>query len=351
MNWNLLHKYLAGECDAVERRLVEKWLNENPENVQFMDSLKEIWKVKPTDTIEVDVQNAWQTFEMERLPVAEMERIGNDEHSFSGHYQKVERHNNLRFPRTILNAAAAAAIIFFTVIFYQQITQQNVEVADERIDQIIETDRGERTSVLLPDGSHIGLNADSKVIIPAGFPEESREIYLEGEAYFDVQSDKNKPFIVNSAHTFTRVLGTKFGVRAYNDEDRTHAVVEEGEVMVGYQHSDEGEVILKRNDLAKLSHNPSADIDVQKVDNLDEYIGWRNGDLIFTNTPFDEVEKRLERWFDIELEIEDSTFYAKNLTASFKNEPLTEVLNVVSLSLDGEYQRDGRLVTFKNNQQ
>lgn len=345
-----MHKYLSGECDTVERRLVEKWLKEDPENVQFLGSLKEIWKVKPKDVVEVDVREAWQTFETQRLPVAEMGKNGDDEQSFPSQYQKVERHKNLRFPRTVLNVAAAAAIIFFTVIFYQQISQQNTEVADERIDQVIETDRGERTSVLLPDGSHIGLNAESKLIIPAGFPEESREIYLEGEAYFDVQSDKEKPFIVNSEHTFTRVLGTKFGVRSYSDEGRTQAVVEEGEVMVGYKDTDEGEVILQKNDLAKLSHNPSADIDVQKVDNLDEYIGWRNGDLIFANTPFDEVEKRLERWFDIELEIEDSSLYAKDLTASFKDEPLTEVLNVVSLSLDGEYQRDGRLVTFKSNQ-
>lgn len=349
MNWNLIHKYLSGECNSAERQRVIKWMNEEPRNEKLLASIKEIWEVTPQDVVEVNAEAAWRYFNKHYLTYT-LEGLNTSESPGVSHhlslYRTRKRKSHIYF-QWILKSGAAAAVLLFAVFFYQFLPAPVTQQIPELVDQHIETDRGQRTTVNLADGSKVMLNAASKLTVPAGFPHKSREVHLEGEAYFDVQSDKEKPFIVNSEHTFTKVLGTKFGVRAYPDEDHSRAVVEEGRVMVGYQTEKENpSEILEQNDLAVLFNKGGTE--VSEVKNLAEYLGWKNGQLQFTDTPFRDVKRQLERWYAIQVEVEDTLMYDRKLTAAFSDEPLTEVLNVVSLSLNGDYNRKGRSILFKN---
>ncbi|MEX0721525.1 MAG: FecR domain-containing protein [Balneolaceae bacterium] len=347
MNWNLIHKYLSGECSSVERQKVIEWMNEEPRNKKLMASIKGIWEVTPHDAVEVNAEAAWRYFKkhyltLEGQPTSEPREASH--HLSLYHTRKRKSHIYFQW---VLKSGAAAAVLLFSVFFYQFLPEPNAQQVPVLVDQHIETDRGQRTTVNLADGSKVMINAASKLTVPAGFPSKSRDVYLEGEAYFDVQSDKEKPFIVNSKHTFIKVLGTKFGVRAYPDEDHSRAVVEEGRVMVGYQKEKENQSeILEKNHLAVLFNEGGTE--VRQIDNLAEYLGWKNGQLQFTDTPFRDVKRQLERFYAIQVEVEDTLMYDRRLTAAFSDEPLTEVLNVVSLSLNGIYSREGRSVFLKS---
>lgn len=339
-----MHKYLAGECDEGEKQRIEAWLEADPTNREFLNQLQSIWDVTPRNAVDVDAWEAWEKFKEDRLSTSlEQTREITEPEPASFHYSKYGRSGKRGPLRSMLYAGAAAAAVLFAVLFYHQVLP-----ITEQAERQFKTERTQQMRLNLADGSQIILNSESQLTVPPDFPDESREVYLEGEAYFDVQSNDEKPFIVNSEHTFVKVTGTKFGVRAYDNVEQSLAVVEEGEVIVGYHdHGNKQQVVLHANDLAILPHRGTDDrLRVKKVEKLTEYLGWRKGKLVFQNTPLRDVERRLERWYGIQVEIADSTLYDNNLTAVFEDEPLIEVLNVVALSLGVEYKRDDQHIIF-----
>lgn len=181
--------------------------------------------------------------------------------------------------------------------------------------------------------------------IPGRFASDRREVYLEGEAYFEVAPDPDRPFIIRTEHSITRVLGTQFNLQAYPEKE-VRIVVEEGKVAFGRRETGSRPVELVRNQMGVLSDDKEAS--VYPVKNMNLYTGWIKGRLIFKDTPMLQVMERLERWYDIECVLADSLLKKRTVTGDFEEESMAEVLNIISLSVGMTYEEEDRRITFSS---
>jgi len=204
--------------------------------------------------------------------------------------------------------------------------------------------------IRLSDGTSVLLNAESKLRLPQEFTSEARVVYLEGEAFFEVTSDPNAPFFVYAGDAVTQVLGTKFGVRAYPEDQAVQVVVVEGTVTLRTRTSSaHQEARITSHQRGVLRHD--GQMIRFEVEDLSRYLGWTEGRLVFTETPLPAVLTTLERWYDIKCHLADSTVANRTLTASFQDEPLPEILAIVARALDLDYHRTDRVVVFETTRE
>lgn len=157
------------------------------------------------------------------------------------------------------------------------------------------TPRGKDFELILSDGTRVWLNADSKIDYPAKFDGGKRIVRLQGEAFFEVAKDKERPFIVLTRNFQTRVLGTKFNVRSYTDED-SHVTLIDGSVEVRNLKGDGAPIVLTPGDDARFMQN--GNIETQKVD-VDSYVYWNEGFFYFDNVSMIDIMQSLGRWYNV----------------------------------------------------
>lgn len=344
MNWTLLIRYLSNQCTPEETQRVRQWLKEDERNKDFLDFIGKIWEVEPRDEFEFDAKKAWNHF-----------KVGNlrkDAVRIPGSSPDGDKSRRIKKPWGAYFSAAAAVFIIVFLFFYSNNGFGLMGEADRgqfTMQEII-TEKGQKTTFTLSDGTRVILNSGSTLRIPGRFKNESREVYLEGEAYFEVVHRENDPFIVHSGSFYTRVMGTEFVVSSYPDDENPEVAVSEGKVSLN-KEDDSGHRIayVEKEQLGRLEKN--GNFEVTAAGDLGQYLGWTTGKLVFSETPLSEIASKLERWYDIEVQVQDSSVLSRKLTAEFDKEPLTEVLRVITISLELEYdyRRDKRTISFFNN--
>jgi len=205
------------------------------------------------------------------------------------------------------------------------------------------TARGQLSSLTLPDGSRVLLGADTRLRVPRDYGVSSRTVDLEGEAYFAVEYDAKRPFIVRTEHGSTQDLGTEFAVRAYR-QDAVEVVVAEGRVALrGVKRADSVLVTLHPRERAVLDSSGGAMVtrDVP----LANYLAWTRGALMFDDVPLAHVIAQLERWYDLEIEV-DEALADERVTISFMAKSADEAVKALAQVLDVRATRAGRLVRF-----
>lgn len=206
---------------------------------------------------------------------------------------------------------------------------------------------GQRTSVMLADGSRAWLGVGSRLRVGGGYGVGHRELHLEGEGYFDVAPDARRPFIVHANGVVAEALGTEFVVRRHTDDRVATVVVVEGTVAV---RTDSGGtprrgVALTAGQLAEVDDaglitlTPDADVG--------RYTGWRDGRLEFDRAPLSEVSRELGRWYDVELVIEDSALLDVPVTGTFTELPASTIVPIICRSLNARCESDGRRVRIR----
>lgn len=163
----------------------------------------------------------------------------------------------------------------------------------------IQTPKGGRYKISLPDGSKVWLNSASALTYPTAFSKLERKVKLRGEAYFEIARNKSLPFRVESNSQVVEVLGTHFNINSYEDEDYIKTTLLEGSVRVILNSSKPNAQLLKPGEQSLTSASKS-DIKVQHTD-TEKAIAWKNGYFKFKNTPIKEIMKEIERWYDVEL--------------------------------------------------
>jgi ferric-dicitrate binding protein FerR (iron transport regulator) len=189
----------------------------------------------------------------------------------------------------------------------------------------LQTPRGGEYTITLSDGSKVYLNAESEFRYPETFTGDQRKVYLKGEAYFEVQYMKDKPFIVEVSGVQTRVLGTTFNIRSYPEEREIATTLINGKVNVVNQHSS---VILNPGEQA-VATDPATEINVKEVD-IKNYTAWRYGRLIYDNEPLDNILMELSRWYDFELFYENEGAKKIPFSCNLKRyDNLSELLTIL----------------------
>ncbi|MDD4108855.1 MAG: DUF4974 domain-containing protein [Prolixibacteraceae bacterium] len=198
---------------------------------------------------------------------------------------------------------------------------------------------GSRTFIELPDGTQVHLNHGSKLSYPQIFSGESRKVVLEGEAYFTVAHDPDKPFQVETRNLLVTAMGTEFNLMAYTDHHYIEATLAEGKIVM--QKKEDGEkhktirVMEPGEHLRYLTEQNSfscAEEDVNK------YISWKDGILIFKNDSLKDIAFRLGRWYNIDFEFKCDSLKEFPYTATFIDETLTQILDLLQLATPIKYE-------------
>jgi transmembrane sensor len=235
---------------------------------------------------------------------------------------------------------AAAIVITLGVAVVWQSRRTPDSAGPEIAAQSYSAPLGSPHEVTLSDGSKVTLAPGSRLNVPATFPARGRDVYLTGEAFFEVAHDAARPYVVHAAHAQTRVLGTSFNVSAYADIPEVSVVVVTGRVQLSGAAQPGRE--LTPGQLGTLE--PSGAVTVEPVD-VEAYTNWLRG-LSFNSVRFADALPRLERWFGVRLIIADRELGEKRLTAFFAQQSLSDVLDALATTLNARYERSADRITF-----
>lgn len=339
-NWRLIQQYVTGNASADERRRLENWLDQHPDNIKVLREVEKIWSLTSEEDFDLNVESSWDQFRqsrMNRKPIP----IRRTSRKSSG---------NLIY---LYRAAAILLVTMITGYFVNQYTSNDDasrQVADFLVMENMETGKGEKARVTFSDGTEVTLNSAGSVSFPKEFRGTKREIYLDGEAYFKVMHDPDRPFIVHTQGVEVQVLGTEFNVRGWSEDSSVDVVVREGKVSVNATNPE----LVKRNGASIILTEglftsvrrgqlpePAQEVDVVK------HLLWRNGGLHFDSVPFNKVTKEIERRFNVQISMESSQELLDTpYTGTFQYARLDEILSVISVSMEIGYRRDGSNIIF-----
>lgn len=316
-------------------------MKQDSANKQLLDDFKNVWEkaginFNPKNN-SFDAIEGWQQ-------VKEQIETNHKKQSPGDAYLKSSGHGiKYRFLRVAAIFIAAAFIGYFGYLT----ARNSYEVKQqEPILQEIATENGQRTHLTLSEGTSILLNAGSKIRLPKIFKQDKREVYLEGQAYFKVAENPDKPFIIHLEGTTVRVLGTEFSVSAYPEDETVQVVVKEGRVSFEAKDSVKSEsAIVTANELVRFDEKSNMLI-TREVSDLGLYLGWIDGSLNFKQTVMTEVAVDLERRYGVTVTFADEAVKEMKLTAHLKSKRIKNVLDVISISLKIKYELKNNHVTF-----
>jgi len=206
---------------------------------------------------------------------------------------------------------------------------------------------GSISEVILPDGSHIFLNSGSILKYSMEDSIGKREIFLNGEAWFQVAKMKARPFLVHTTSYDVVVTGTTFNVKAYPEEKEVVTTLVEGSVEIGRVNTKESRTILKQGQ--QLVYNKESDkVSVGEV-NTRMYTSWKDNKLVFVNMKLKDLAVLLERRFGVDIEIADPGIMDYHYDGTFKNETILEVLEILRHTLPVEYKIEGQNIVIQKN--
>jgi transmembrane sensor len=216
----------------------------------------------------------------------------------------------------------------------------------EKEELTISTPLGGQYQVTLSDGTVVFLNAGSALKYPAVFGKSAREVYLTGEAYFEVAKDKARPFTVTTPEQQLRVLGTHFNISAYADERATKTTLLEGAVQVSpLARSGAEPALLSPGEQSELRGNSLQ----LKMADLEEALAWKNGDFIFKEEALESIMRKVSRWYDVQVEFEDEAskhIILGGMVSRAKN--ISAILKMIELTKRVQFRVQGRKIIVLN---
>ncbi|KQM77312.1 hypothetical protein ASE74_18910 [Pedobacter sp. Leaf216] len=246
-----------------------------------------------------------------------------------------------------LKVAAVAAIVLAGLLVYNKaavfFNHNNLPTLTQAT-----TKAAEVKTIVLADGSTVKINSGSSLKYPAHFTGNTRNVYLSGEAFFDVKKNPKHPFIVHTEQLAVKVLGTAFDVKAYRDDAFTETTLIRGRVSITLKHNGTASFILKPNDKFTLANGKA------NMSKLSHYDGtganrvietaWTNHELIYKNNRFDEIAKLFERWYGINISFKEPELKTVRFTGYVDKETLDEALNVLKSIENFNYSIKGKNV-------
>jgi len=235
-------------------------------------------------------------------------------------------------------AAAIMAIAFLSIYAYKIYRPQKALAVAEPIEYLeVRAGAGEIKNVTLPDSSKITLNSGSLIIYPDKFAGSKRNVYLSGEAVFDVTHDEQKPFEVSTADFIVKVHGTKFNVSAYSDDDVVSTVLCRGSISV-LNRCDDKEYYLYP-DMSFSFEKKSGKIKIASV-NADDVTSWTSGGLCFNNASIMEIINAVGRRHNVKIYLETDKYYQDRITAKFVHgETELEIMDALVRLMPGLHYR------------
>jgi ferric-dicitrate binding protein FerR (iron transport regulator) len=375
VNKEKIIKFLLGETSKEESRLVNQWLNENDENKKYFDEIAFVWKTSgiAQNIEQKDVEKDRKIF-IQKIGALPDEKTMKSPEPVRRNLQLFRSSTGAKYYQWLRIAAIfiLAFCLSWTVFYF---ANRKPDTGSLAYNQIITT-KGQKSQIILSDGTKVWLNSETTLKYSSAFNEKKREVFLEGEAFFEVQKKGNKiPFIVKTSEIDIKVLGTSFNVMAYPDEETIETTVVKGSVCIVRKDlisSPDQNIILKPNQkvtllkkesrvilseietkkptlikstktIRSISPSEKAQILVSPEVDIELHIAWKDDRLIFQSETFENICYKLERWYDVKIHVRNEDLMKYRYTGKFVHkETINQVLEILKLTTPINY-------TFKQN--
>jgi transmembrane sensor len=341
IQWELMFEYLRGRTTKEDEEKLNEWIHSDIKNKRTFDQIKKIWNTPRKNLPKADVEKAW-------INIKERIDIENSSQNFPSDKILEFDSNPKRNPfwwhvvsTKLLKIAAVVLVLFISSYF--------LFIRHAAMNEII-VGNSQKTEITLEDGTLITLDAGSIFRYPKNFESDMREVFLNGEGYFEVAHDNNKPFIIHANDARIKVLGTKFNVRAWRDDKKVVVAVAEGKVSLRSQNESDPDkkVVITKGQVSVMRENEAPS--EAKNANVDDYLSWLDREDYFRDVPLQEVFNQLERWYDVDIQLSDESYASNQVTIFIKKKPIEEILDVIALMNNLQYKQNGKKIIFTPNE-
>ncbi len=325
---DLITRYFSGEITEQELRLLSDWMKSDSQNEALFREYLKTWNLIEEQKIHASVNTEQEWIALQAK--MDVSASANETAPKVIPLTKNNGNRNFSFRSVWKVAATVTVLIASTFILYFYFSKP---------ENIIVTAQGKNTEVVLPDGSEVSLHAGSQLTYPESFASNSRKVNLKGEAYFKVAHDNTKAFIVASGDARVEVLGTQFNVNTNSSANSMEVVLTSGKVSVYYKAKPQENVILMPGEKAELIADQKR---IQKSANTDQnYMAWKTRVLVFDNETLGQVINTLQNVYQTPIELSDTGLLDCRVTASFNEQSLQSVLQVIKETLDLQIVQKG----------
>ncbi len=369
--WTLLSRKLSGEATSAELFELESLLEANPGINLPVEMAEEYWNI-PAEADE-DFLEATYHLHTQRL-----KNLGHDlevSKTEDAGLLNIEESGFVSRKRILWGSGVLAAVALVFILVFSRGTKMAATGAAETAASEVSTKNGSRTKIMLPDGTQVWLNSDSRLVYDnehfGDGTKEIREVSLTGEAYFDVVKNPARPFIIHTDKINIKVLGTAFNVKAYPEDKQTETSLIRGKIEVTIKNRPNDKIILSPNEKLVVENNEiinrktkalpasgrtemvadtvPSQVSINKLvysplDNSIAETGWVYNRLVFRDETFEDVALKMERWYNTEIEIQGEALKQLHLNGSFANESVTQALDALKISFAFKYRREGQKI-------
>jgi len=359
INESLIIRFLQKKATEEEINWIMQWIEKDPANLKYFHELQDLWNIiELDDTLTEDVlEDRWKELSSK---ISSIGIITQKDNAFQTGFKKLIR----------IAAIFIIGILSGVLVLKLYDYSRDKEIVYNEV----KTPLGARSTLTLPDGTKIWLNAGSSVRYPSQFSNNKRVVSLEGEAYFDVTHDKKRRFIVETPGIEIRVHGTEFNVKAYPDDNVIETTLVEGSISIIQTTPDKKkkseEIILKPNQRFVIYKKKEIEEDTVSTEkpkrniqpirrpnvlakgiNPLQYTSWKDGDLIIRSETMESLATKLERRYDVNIYFEDDMIKTYTYSGTISSETLEQVMAAIKIASPIDYQideREVRLSTKKN---
>lgn len=361
----LFVNYITGEITEDELIKLQDWISGHPEREEYLDRLSKTWELSKKRLNKSLFNDDLQWRKIQAGMVAA------DLHSQNNSARKIAILSFLKNAAFWILIFGLGAVLSWLILMP---SRQNYNALTE-----ITSPLGAKSHVKLPDGTEVWLNAGSKIVYSNNFNEKERKIQLIGEAYFNVFTNKSKPFTVQTSDIVVRAFGTRFNVKAYPDEKTITTILEEGkiDVMLLKGGNDKSSIVLKPNqkivyfkeanylkgkevkpesakDTKEEKASTMAHLETKiKLDtniNTELYTSWKEKQWIIESIPFETLVPMLERRFNLKITIKDPELNNYKFTGTIQNETVEQIMDALTFTAPMNYSIVQDTITLTVNQ-
>jgi ferric-dicitrate binding protein FerR (iron transport regulator) len=355
-------RYIVGECSPLESAQTQEWIAADPERWKRFQELERVWRASGGESSRRwDAESA--IGQLRGSPETPAEPRERPRPSVAPLTLRRSRGSSRRpWNRGTMGIAAALALAAAGAVASRAITGRwpvhaaRDTAADAVPLQEVATARAQRATITLSDGTRIVLGAESSVRYARDFGARARrDVYLDGQAYFEVAHDSLRPFAVHTSRGVAEDLGTEFVVTAYPETPEMQVVVASGQVLLRHVASPGPDSAIARAQTAPpLTLGPgelgiidsSGALSRSHVGDTSPYFDWTKGELVFRGVPLREALPAIGRWYDMEIVLGDSSLASRRLVASFGPHSAHDVVRLMALAVNARYEEHGDTVVL-----
>lgn len=357
---SLIIRSFKKELNDDEQKIFSEWLNTNSENKEHYYHIKDVWDTMHFEKIRKSI-NTEQDWERLLLKAANEKK--------QVYLPGRSPHNLIR---KILQIAAIVVITFGIGFFVNYLLPEQQEYATLNVPY------GAKTELDLPDGSKVWVNSGSSLTYPVDINQKEATLSLDGEAYFDIAKKEGRQLNVKTSTITIQVHGTAFNVRSYEDDDLVETTLVRGSISLtgsvggksivtpivlkpnqqatlkkGYQTvlvediTKDSVLTQKEDKIEKVTDYEKPSLTIREIAEVDDYTSWKNNKLVFKSQRFDELLVRMERWYNVDIVLEDKELSSSLYSGTFDKETIEQAMKALSMSLPFKYEIDKNRITIQ----